>query len=273
MLWNYIVQIANAIRAVHGAGLAVRLIEPSKILITSKNRIRLNALGVLDIVQFEVPRTLIELQKDDFIQFGRLIVALGTNTPSVKHSLSQALDHFNRVYSPQLKERVNWLLTQPPTKNESINGFLFGLEEQVISSFDSALHLNDRLTTDLNREVENSRIVRLMTKLSFIIERPDYQNNVNPMMSGVDNHSGDRSPIRLFRDYVFHQVDAHGNPVLDLAHVLACLNKLDAGVEEKIVLTSRDDQVVMVVSFKEMKRAVESAFGELMKATRRGQGM
>lgn len=37
-LWSYITQIASAIKKVHKAGLAVRSIEPSKILVTGKNR-------------------------------------------------------------------------------------------------------------------------------------------------------------------------------------------------------------------------------------------
>lgn len=38
--------------------------------------------------------------------------------------------------------------------------------------------------------------------------------------------TGDRYPLKLFRDYVFHQVDANGQPVLDLAHVIESLNKV-----------------------------------------------
>ena len=32
--------------------------------------------------------------------------------------------------------------------------------------------------------------------------------------------------LKLFRDYVFHSVDEIGNPVIDLTHVLAHLNKV-----------------------------------------------
>lgn len=46
--------------------------------------------------------------------------------------------------------------------------------------------------------------------------------------------------LTLFRDYVFHQADGAGNPVMDLGHVITSLNKLDAADEEKIVLSSRD---------------------------------
>ena len=37
-LWSYITQVASAIKAAHTAGLAVRTIDPSKILLTGKHR-------------------------------------------------------------------------------------------------------------------------------------------------------------------------------------------------------------------------------------------
>lgn len=37
-MWTYVVQIANAIKAVHDAGLAVRMIDATKVLLTGKNR-------------------------------------------------------------------------------------------------------------------------------------------------------------------------------------------------------------------------------------------
>ena len=40
------------------------------------------------------------------------------------------------------------------------------------------------------------------------------------------SETGDRYIVKLFRDYVFHQVDEMGNPVLNLSHVLTCLNKV-----------------------------------------------
>ena len=63
------------------------------------------------------------------------------------------------------------------------------------------------------------------------------------------SETGDRYLLKLFRDYVFHQVDEAGNPVLDIAHVVSCLNKLDVGVDEKIMLMSRDEQSCLIVSY------------------------
>lgn len=40
------------------------------------------------------------------------------------------------------------------------------------------------------------------------------------------SETGDRYLIKLFRDYVFHQVDENGRPVVDMVHVLTCLNKV-----------------------------------------------
>jgi hypothetical protein len=39
------------------------------------------------------------------------------------------------------------------------------------------------------------------------------------------SETGDRYLLKLFRDYVFHQVDSSGKPIVDIGHVLRCLNK------------------------------------------------
>lgn len=39
--------------------------------------------------------------------------------------------------------------------------------------------------------------------------------------------------MKLFRDFVFHQVGEDGAPILDWGHVAEALSKLDAGVPEK----------------------------------------
>jgi PAB-dependent poly(A)-specific ribonuclease subunit 3 len=49
---------------------------------------------------------------------------------------------------------------------------------------------------------------------------------------------------------------------------LDCLNKLDAGIDEKVALISRDEQNVLIVSYREVKRGLESAFQDLIRAGR-----
>lgn len=76
-----------------------------------------------------------------------------------------------------------------------------------------------------------------------------------------------------------------GRPWLDHAHILQCLNKLDAGTTEKVEcfacnnigravfsnvkttfqvnLMSRDEQSVLVVTYAELKHCLEQSFAEL----------
>ena len=51
-------------------------------------------------------------------------------------------------------------------------------------------------------------------KLAFINERPEF--GVDPRWS----ESGDCYVLKLFRDYVFHQADESGRPVMNLGHVV-----------------------------------------------------
>ena len=40
------------------------------------------------------------------------------------------------------------------------------------------------------------------------------------------SETGDRYMIKLFRDYLFHQVDENGAPWIDMSHIIQCLNKV-----------------------------------------------
>lgn len=47
--------------------------------------------------------------------------------------------------------------------------------------------------------------------------------------------------------------------------------QLDAGVPEKVMLMSRDEQSVLVVTYAELKQCFDSAFRELMQASQASQ--
>ena len=59
-------------------------------------------------------------------------------------------------------------------------------------------------------------------------------------------------------------------PWLDMAHVVSCLNRLDAGAHEQICLMSRDEQNVLVVSYAELKQCLEKSFLECVGSSRGG---
>ncbi|KAG2231926.1 hypothetical protein INT48_001440 [Thamnidium elegans] len=225
--------------SIHGSGLAARNIEPSKILLTGENRLRMNGASILDVLQYDGGLNVARHQQEDLLAFGKLIIALACNSTQSFQDLSQSFDYITRYYSSDLKNLILYLLGKPlPTKS---------IDEVVVM-----------ISPHILQEINSSQLlVRLMSKMGFINERPEF--DMDPSWS----ETGDRYLIKLFRDYVFHQVDENGRPVVDMVHVLTCLNKLDAGVDEKIMLMSRDEQSCLIVSFKEIKNCIISAFNDL----------
>ncbi|EON62168.1 hypothetical protein W97_01388 [Coniosporium apollinis CBS 100218] len=272
-LWGYITQIASALKAIHSNGLAARVINLSKVIVTSKNRVRLNGCAILDVTQHDIPRPLQELQAEDLTQLGRLILCLANNNQNATLNIQKSLEHVGRTCSLQLKDCVTWLLTAAPaapttlqspggtnaTPEKTIDTFLQAITTQIINTFDNTLHANDIIASALALELENGRLFRIVSKLNFITERPEFDHN--PLWA----ETGERYYLKLFRDFLYHSVDAQGKPVTDLGHVIAALNKVDAGSEEKCMLVSRDEQNVLMVSYRDVKRMVESCFLELVK--------
>jgi PAB-dependent poly(A)-specific ribonuclease subunit 3 len=261
VLWSYIVQIASAIKAVHGNHLAVRCLDASKVILTERNRVRLSACAVLDVVQFEANRPIQELQQEDFLLFGKLILSIASNNPHINITTKISVDSLLRAYTPDFRSAIAWLLTPahvPSAKN--INDFLASISSHLVTSYDMHLHAEDALKTELYKELENGRLVRLLCKLDLINDRPEYESDIKW------SEYGERYILKLFRDYVFHAVDGDTKrPKLDLAHILTCLNKLDAGSNEQIRLDSYDGVTSIIVSYKELKKQTALAFTELEK--------
>jgi len=267
VLWGYITQIANALKAIHSANLAARCVDLGKIISTDKNRIRLNACSILDVVQFEARRPVQDLQQEDLLQFGRAVLSLASLTPpSLLTNPNAAMEHLSRHYSVELRDTVLWLLTPQQQQVKNIDEFVRGIATHFVTSFDQSLHQADTLRSELATSLENGRIARLMMKLATINERPEFNGDTE----WAEN--GERYTLKLFRDYVFHQVDANGHPVVDIGHMISCLNKLDAGVDERICLTSRDDQTVFIVTYKSVRDQLRAVFTDLTRASKGGRG-
>jgi len=191
---------------------------------------------------------------------GGLILSIATGVASCSPMDNQQLRHYENIlaqnYSADLHSLCMTLLQSPrPPAIEDVCRVLYphcyDEQDSVYRMFDAAEHA-------LMSEYEAGRALRLMLKLGFVNERPEFGPNRRW------SQSGDCYVLSLFRDYVFHQADGAGYPVMDLGHVISTLNKLDAADEnEKIVLASRDGKSLMVVSYADVARCLESAFQEL----------
>ncbi|XP_065930446.1 PAN2-PAN3 deadenylation complex subunit Pan3 isoform X2 [Magallana gigas] len=266
MIWAYVVQLSSALRAIHAAGLAFRTMDPSKILIYSKSRIRLNCVGILDVLTFDSqgnpPSAIQHYQQEDLVYLGKVVLALACNTVMAikRDNFQNSMELIARNYSADLKNFFLYLLTNQ-TRPRSINDIMPMIGARFYTQLDSAQLRSDVIENELTKEVENGRLFRLLAKLGTINERPEY--NLDMQWS----ETGDRYMLKLFRDYLFHQVDQTGAPWIDMAHIVQCLNKLDSGSPERICLTSRDEQSVLVVSYAELKQNYERAFSELLSSS------
>ncbi|KAG5519800.1 hypothetical protein PMAC_000073 [Pneumocystis sp. 'macacae'] len=257
VLWGYLIQIISAIKCIHAEGLAVRVLDLTKILLTEKNRLRLNCCGIMDVILPGFRKNDQQLQNHDFTLLGQLILVLACSSLTAIENIKESFDYIIKHYSKNFQDIVFYLLKN--TELKSIDKLVVLVSSHIIDSFNSSLCYNDTLESELCRELENGRLVRLLCKFGFINERPEFDHDE------LWSETGDRYLIKLLRDYVFHQVDENGNPVIDMAHVISCLNKLDAGVDEKIMLVSRDEQNCLIVSYKELKNCIQSAFLDLTK--------
>ncbi|XP_052226138.1 PAN2-PAN3 deadenylation complex subunit Pan3-like isoform X2 [Dreissena polymorpha] len=270
LIWSYVVQLSSALRAIHAAGLSCRTLDPSKILIYGKSRLRLNCCGIFDVLTFDNnqsnPMALTpHYQQEDLISLGKVVLALACNSVMAiqRDNMQASMELVARNYSADLKNLILYLLGNQ-NRPRSINDIMPMIGARFYTQLDSAQLRSDVLETELAKEVENGRLFRLLCKMGTINERPEFF--LDPQWSDT----GDRYMLKLFRDYVFHQVDENGAPWVDMSHIVMCLNKLDAGSPEKISLVSRDEQNILVVSYSELKQCFENAFRDVLNPSSQG---
>ncbi|KAK9830883.1 hypothetical protein WJX81_001688 [Elliptochloris bilobata] len=256
-LWSYLVQLTAALRAAHSARRALRsqALAASKVLLTSPGRIRVGSLGIMELLVGEPgsPEEQWALQREDLCAVGHLIMCLacaGAAMPSLEACAA--------VCSAELTRLVGALMDAPHGGTlQSWRQLSSALGDALLSEVEGGQMYAEELGAHLAREAEATRMLRLVTRLAQILERPE--GDLDPQWA----ETGDRYLIKLFRDFVFHQVGEDGAPLLDWGHIAEALAKLDAGLPEKVMLMSRDEMSMLVVSYADLKRCVEGAYGEL----------
>lgn len=174
-LWSYIIQIASAIKKVHERGLAVRMVDVTKILVTGQNRIRIGSCGIVDVLLHDTQQDIVYLQHKDLDMFGQLILFLCTGdipSPNNQGQIQKALDIINRVYSLDMQTLAMFFCSK--LQKTTIDQVLDMVRGKLLAEQEEALSAVDRLEDELMGELENARLVRLMAKFGFINERPEY---------------------------------------------------------------------------------------------------
>ncbi|KAG5900472.1 hypothetical protein JTB14_010884 [Gonioctena quinquepunctata] len=273
LIWNNIIQLTSALRIIHTSGLACRSLDPTKIIINSRNRLRLSCLGIMDVVLQETNSTINHIalvqhyQQEDLSALGKLVLALACKSTMAvqRENISTALDIVSRSYTTDLRNLIMYLLATQ--QRRSVTDLMPMIGARFYTQLDNLHNHIEVLDNEISKEVQNGRLFRIMAKLATINERPEFN------LESTWAETGDRYMLKLFRDYVFHQVTDEGTPWLDMAHIVQCLNKLDVGVTEKISLVSRDEQSVLVVSYAELKHCLEQSFSELASSSAHHQDL
>jgi PAB-dependent poly(A)-specific ribonuclease subunit 3 len=278
LMWSYICQIVAGLKCIHASNLACRTLHASKILLFSGNRrVKINCMGLMDIlspvkaknaesddpviedqvddIYFE---RLAELQDKDISDLGYLILNLAAKTNNSQANPTKYIADISGAYSEEFIEFLNFLILdteQLRTLDDVIQMLASHFYDEMVFAYEQ----NDYIENELSKELDNGRLLRLLVKLCFAVQRSEDEMRYNNGEIASDPHV-----LQLFYDYLFKQTSAdHGTPVLDFGHIVETLNKLDAGTSEKLLLMSRDEQSLIVASYKEIKKSVSLIFKEL----------
>lgn len=94
-------------------GLACRSLDPTKIILTIGNRLRLSCLGVMDVIMNDnssgnVLALIQHCQQEDLTALGKLVLALACKSTMAvqRENISTALEVVNRSYTPDLRNLI-----------------------------------------------------------------------------------------------------------------------------------------------------------------------
>ncbi|RCK64949.1 PAB-dependent poly(A)-specific ribonuclease subunit PAN3 [Candida viswanathii] len=256
LLWSYLIQLVNAISAIHENGLAAKsTIDLSKIVVTNKHRIRLGSVGISDILEYNEDQE-DDIKKDqvqDIHNVAKVLIELSVLL--LPANMRQSANIYNSLKSSaKLSEEFVNALQQLSQADESfqLQEFNKQLSGKMLAIINNLQNSNDFMEGQLGSELENARLFRLMTKLNYLIYDDSDKEGVK---------SGNDKILRLFLNYLYNSYDTSNNKnkkVLNLNKVLINLNKLDCGIDEKLLLINKDECII--ISYKELKETIDNKF-------------
>ena len=268
-IWAYATQICSFLRSVHSAGIAAggsSALNPSKVLLcptvlsscsenfSEPRRLRIAAVGVADVLHPKLAgdQTIRFAQREDLVAAGQLLAILACG-PTTKYTcldpVAEAMKRCSRTLGNLISALTTASITDCATYSHLLSSAAFNTLEVELSHC-------DRLQAELSREANSGRLFRLLVKISFIKESSAENDNWA--------ETGERYILKLFQDYMFQHHNGEGTHLVDWGHIFESLNKVDIGVAEKVLLLSRDEMSMLVISYADIKRCLERTYAELM---------
>ena len=103
-LWSFIVQISAALRTIHASGMALRIVNPTKILVVGRGRFMINCAGLADVLPAFDHMNVASAQQNDMLALGALLVALccGSSQAALPMQVSISMKLIRQNYSPDV---------------------------------------------------------------------------------------------------------------------------------------------------------------------------
>jgi PAB-dependent poly(A)-specific ribonuclease subunit 3 len=200
LLWSTTCQLVTVLRRIHGAHLACRTLDSRHVLVQMDvHRLKLvvTCPAILDALEFEARKPLGDLQREDIRMLGYLILSMATGTEVTISSDANVVANCERFCSQNFSRELHNLCmtlirsSTPP----SILDVSRALAGRIMDEYESTQVNLSRMERSLGAEYESGRIARLMMKLGFVNERPEFGPNRRWAQSG------DCYVLSLFRDY------------------------------------------------------------------------
>ena len=114
------------------------------------------------------------------------------------------------------------------TKHPEVTDTMPYIGARFYTHLEHSFKCNDQITKQLEKHCSTGRLFRSLMKICSICERPAKSINRAGFQGGFESwaETDQRYLIKLFRDYLFHSVDEHGRPWMNLNHVVCSLNKV-----------------------------------------------
>ncbi len=279
LLWEIVIQCCCALRLIHSRSLSARCaLHPSKLLISSRFRVHLNCVGLLDAIQhrailhghsnaYSRSAATDDLIKQDLINLGKTLLSLAVGLKVEALPIEADIPaiavqaHADGLFSTNLKTVLLDLLCARPVESANGAARILGMcGSYVAYKVEQLTSAQDVLMHELRKTIDTSRLYKVVMKINCITDRIHLLNDFRWATTG------DRYIVQLFRDYVYFQNDETGRPFLDAGHITDCLAKVDVGSFEPIMLMSRDSQSIIVTNYSDIKRCIENCYRELAEA-------
>lgn len=301
LVWSAACQLLSALAAMHAAGLCARSsLSPARVLVLpATGRVYIGSCGIDDITTADAPAAgPAGSPAADLAHLGMLLLCLALRdprcyTPAVPAPAPAAAEHLaalaQRGYSRDLCAFVRYLLLGSADADDDaaaaaaavrlpeLPQALALLAPHMLEVVGAQCAWCDTLEGQLQLEMHNGRLFRVLAKLLFVVQQqqalqrllllqaqqapqaPQQPQQPQMMRSRGDVKMNEDSMLRYFFVYLFH----NDGTCSDLANVVDCLNKLDAGSGEEIALPSDDQQQVYIVQYADLKRILASRYAAL----------